>query len=327
MVDVTHKTCVHVDENGIQCKTIPNFNNEGSSNPLYCVLHKLEGMVDVKNKMCVHVDENGIQCKTTPNFNNKGSSKPLYCVLHKLEGMINIKDKKCIYTDQYGIQCTTRPNYNTDATKKALYCNLHKLNGMVNVIHKTCKSEWCFTQVTDKYDGHCMHCYMHLFPDKPVSRNYKTKERHVIEHVTAQFQYVTWIIDKPINGGCSKRRPDLMLDLGYQIVIIEIDENQHMDYDSSCENKRIMELSQDVGHQPMVFIRFNPDEYCDENGKTISSCWGQNTQGIYIVKKSKKPEWEMRLNALDEQIKYWLNPLHVTNKTIEIVQLFYSFIN
>ena len=67
--------------------------------------------------------------------------------------------------------------------------------------------------------------------------------------------------DKKIQDGCSTRRPDLFLDLGYQIIIIEIDENQHIDYDCSCENKRIMELSQDVGHRPIVFIRFNPDDY------------------------------------------------------------------
>ena len=48
------------------------------------------------------------------------------------------------------------------------------------------------------------------------------------------------------------RRPDLELDLLYQIVII--DENQHIDYDCSCENKLIMELSQDIAHRPIYSI-------------------------------------------------------------------------
>ena len=61
---------------------------------------------------------------------------------------------------------------------------------------------------------------------------------------------MNWISDKIING-CSKRRPDLVLDLLYQIVII--DENQHIDYDCSCENKRIMELSQDIAHRPIIY--------------------------------------------------------------------------
>lgn len=77
-------------------------------------------------------------------------------------------------------------------------------------------------------------------------------------------QIVEWnIVIKTINGACSKRRPDLFLDLGYQIIVTEIDEYQHLNtsYDSTCENKRIMEISQDVGHRSVVFIRFNPDEY------------------------------------------------------------------
>jgi len=121
----------------------------------------------------------------------------------------------------------------------------------------------------------------------------------------------------------SKRRPDLLLDLLYQIVIIEVDENQHIDYDCSCQNKRIMELSQDLGHRPIIFIRFNPDDY-KKDGKNISSCWGRYKNGITGVNKSKKSEWSQRLNVLENHINYWISPENITNKTIEIIQLFYD---
>ena len=195
---------------------------------------------------------------------------------------------------------------------------------MVDVKHDTCKSEWCSTIVLqEKYDGYCLFCYMNLFPDKPVSRNYKTKEYAVVEFVKTQFSDYNWITDKIISGGCSKRRPDLLLDLGYQLIIVEIDENQHIDYDCSCENKRIMQLSQDVGHRPIVFIRFNPDEYM-KNETTVTSCWGQNKKGICVLKPSKKHEWTQRLQELEEQIAYWTNSKNITNKTVEIIQLFYN---
>ena len=232
--------------------------------------------------------------------------------------MINVKTKPCLHEG-----CLKQPFYNKQGETIRLYCGEHKLEGMVDVKNKTCKSEWCSTFVTDKYDGYCLYCTMNLFPDKPVSRNYKTKEYDVVEFVKNTFTGYTWIADKIVNGGCSKRRPDLLLDLGYQIIIIEIDENQHTDYDCSCENKRIMELSQDVGHRPIVFIRFNPDEY-DENGKMITSCWGLDKKGICSIKKSKKQEWSERLNVLGEQIIYWVNPRNKTQKTIEIIQLFYD---
>ena len=84
-----------------------------------------------------------------------------------------------------------------------------------------------------------------------------------------------------------------------------------------------MELSQDLGHRPIVFIRFNPDDY-EKNGTNITSCWSQNGKGICIVKKSKKCEWIQRLKTLEEQINYWINPINMTNKTIETIQLFYD---
>ena len=297
------------------CKTRPNFNTEGETKALYCSAHRKDGMVDVKNKTCC---EEG--CKTIPNYNTEGETKALYCFAHKKEGMVDVKNKTCCEEG-----CKTRPIYNTEGETKALYCSAHKKEGMVDVKNKTCKSEWCSTFVKEKYDGYCLFCFMNLFPDKPVTRNYKTKEFAVVKYVKTHFPGVDWIADKSVNSGCSKKRPDLLLDLGYQILIIEVDENQHTGsgYECSCENKRIMELSQDVGHRPIVFIRFNPDKYV-KYGENVSSCWGINKNGICGVKESKKKEWSHRLSILEEQIEYWLNPLHTTNKIVETFQLFYD---
>jgi hypothetical protein len=232
--------------------------------------------------------------------------------------MVDVKSKTCLNEG-----CKTQPVFNVEGESKALYCSIHKKEGMVNVKSKTCLNEWCSTQVNEKYDGYCIRCYIYLFPDKPVSRNYKTKEYAVVEYIKNKFPNLNWIADKIVNGGCSKRRPDLLLDLFYQIVIIEVDENQHTDYDCSCQNKRIMELSQDLGHRPIIFIRFNPDDY-EKDGITITSCWGQDKKGLCIVKKSKKSEWTQRLNDLEQHINYWINPENTTNKTIETIQLFYD---
>ncbi len=188
-----------------------------------------------------------------------------------------------------------------------------------------CKSEWCETTGNVRYDGYCLHCFIHLFPDKPNVKNYKTKEKAVTDYVLEQFplEKYSWISDKRIQDGCSRKRPDLFIDLGYQIIIVEVDENQHESYDCSCENKRLMELSQDLNHRPIIFIRFNPDEYTD-NDKKVTSCWGINKLGVCAVKKTKIKEWESRLNALKNQIDYWCNIDNITDKTLEVVQLYYD---
>jgi len=186
-----------------------------------------------------------------------------------------------------------------------------------------CKSSWCETITTSKYEGYCLNCFIHLFPDKPNTRNYKTKEKTTVDYIIEKYPNFTWILDRQIQDGCSKKRPDLLLDLGYQVIIIEIDENQHESYDCSCENKRLMLLSQDVGHRPLVFIRFNPDEYNKKDGK-VTSCWSLNKKGICTVKKTKQKEWNERLESLNDQIEYWINPENKTDKTVEMVQLFYD---
>ncbi len=186
-----------------------------------------------------------------------------------------------------------------------------------------CKSPWCETSVSSKYEGYCTPCFVNNPENqyKPTMRNYKTKEKEVVTKITETFSNFTWVSDKRVLDGCSRRRPDLLLDMGSHIIIVEIDENKHTDYDCSCENKRLMELSQDLQHRPIVFIRFNPDNYVDETGNVIQSCWKLNKLGVMHIPENKKREWNERIDCLKEQIQYWIdNP---TEKTVEIVELFY----
>ena len=291
-------------------------------------------------------------CKKTANFNNEGQ-KPLYCGTHKLKGMININVySKCEHGRQKsrcrdcGGSSICEHGKVKDRCRDcggSAFCEHGKFKNKCRDCGGSgickhgkqkqkcyecggsalCKNDWCSTRANKKYDGYCMFCYINTFPDKPVTRNYKTKEAAVAEHIKTKYSQFEWITDKKVNDGCSRRRPDLLLDLGYQAIIIEIDENQHTDYDCTCENKRTMELSQDVGHRPIVFIRFNPDDYMDGD-KKVTSCWGLTKQGICTVKKTKKKEWEERLNSLSSQVDYWIDEKNKTDKTVEIVQMFYD---
>ena len=141
--------------------------------------------------------------------------------------------------------------------------------------------------------------------------------------VKKRFPNFTWFADKQVKDGCSSKRPGLLLDLGYQIVIVEVDENQHNKYDCSCENKRLMELSQDLGHRPIIFIRFNPDDYVNINNERVRSCWSI-TKKTGIVKIEYKKEWNNRLECLRDQINYWTQSENKTDKTLEVIQLFYN---
>jgi len=109
--------------------------------------------------------------------------------------------------------------------------------------------------------------------------------------------------------------------MGSHIIIIEVDENKHDDYDCSCENKRLMQLSQDVNHRPIIFIRFNPDAYMNQAGILVKSCWKLNKLGVMQINKQKEKEWKERINTLKTTIQYWID--NSTEKTVEIIELYY----
>jgi hypothetical protein len=81
------------------------------------------------------------------------------------------------------------------------------------------------------------------------------KEHYVRDALQAHFgEELTMICNKQVEGGCSKRRPDIFIDCGSHCLIIEVDEHRHVNY--SCEEKRMVELYEDIGFRKIVFIRF-----------------------------------------------------------------------
>lgn len=312
MDDVVNKKCEYKG-----CKRQPHFNIEGEKGRgRFCSTHKLDGMKDITKKHC---EKEGCQIK--PYYNVDGETTGRFCATHKLDGMEDITKKYC---EEEG--CKIKPCYNNEEEETGRFCVTHKLDGMINVVSPRCKTHLCYTQLhihSEKYEGYCLRCFIYTFPDKPVARNYKTKEYAVEEYIKQNFPDYTWIADRQIQDGCSKKKPDLLLDLGFQILNIETDENQHKGNSYSCENKRIMQLSQDVGHRPIIFIRFNPDGYT-KDGKKITSCWEYNKQGLCVLNKSKQKEWEQRLETLKNKIIYWSDESNITDKTIKTIHLFYD---
>jgi hypothetical protein len=287
------------------------FNLEGDP-PIVCGIHRTDSMMNVVAKRCIY---NG--CSKYASFNVISSKELLYCAEHKTDIMKNMRIKPCKSEN-----CMKVPKFNTIDKKVGLYCYDHRLENMIDVSHKRCNTYLCDTRVSNKqYEGYCLRCFVHTYPYKPVSRNYKTKERATVDTVLEKFPDISWVCDKTIEDGCSLKRPDIRGDMGSHVVIIEVDENHHSLYDCSCENKRIMQISQDVGHRHIVFIRFNPDDYTDINNNKITSCWGANKLGIMVVKPTKLKEWEDRIKSLHEQIQYWID--NVPEKMVETIQLFY----
>jgi hypothetical protein len=305
MIDVTNKKC---KEDNCNKQSIFNLPNEKIG--IYCNQHKKENMVNVVDKKCLEKDCE-ILC---PVFNLPNEKIGIYCNKHKKENMINLKSPRCQ-------DCNALAAYNLENIRPPIYCNEHKKDSMIDICHKRCLQEHCDIFVTNKYKQYCLRCFINLFPDEKISKNYKVKENHMTDFIKEHFKEEVIIFDKTV-GGCSKRRPDVYIDKFTHVIVIECDENQHTRKEyTNCENKRTMELFQDFGNRPIIFIRFNPDSYINKDGKKILSSF-KNHKTLFVPIIRKQEEWNNRLTLLKETILKCLTD--IPEKEVTYEHLFYD---
>ncbi len=285
------------------CNKRPTYGLEWGK-ATHCKKHASDDMMNVVSKRCLYDG-----CMKLPSYGLEWG-KATHCKEHTSEDMANVKHKRCLYDG-----CNKIPNFGL-IWGKATHCKEHASNDMMDVKNKRCEFPLCDTSANPKYSPYCARCYFYLNPNDPHIRNYKTKEHAFM--IPLSEQYPEMILDRVVQGGCSKRRPDGLLDCLTHSIIIEIDEGQHIGYDSLCNNRRNMELFTDLGNRPVIFIRLNPDSY-KINGKRI--------KGVFILSKSgelkiDKKEFEKRKAALFNTVEQYLT--QCPDKAVSMIELFYS---
>ncbi len=118
---------------------------------------------------------------------------------------------------------------------------------------------------------------------------------------------------------CVDHIQDGLIDCLTHSVIIEIDEEQHAGYETLCDNRRTMELFEDLGSRPIIFVRLNPDKY-SHNSKTTKGCFMTTKQGELKVVKT---EFSRRFNLLQEVVETAMTD-GAPARELSYVKLFYS---
>lgn len=176
-----------------------------------------------------------------------------------------------------------------------------------------CKS--VYVNSNYRFKPNCFRCHCKLFPDDDIPKKYKFKEHHFRDFLKQRYKDVKMMFDNVI--GPSMRRPDVLIKFSEYNVVCELDEYQHKDY--SCEEKRMMQIFEDLGNKPLVMIRFNPDSYTNRKEEKINGCFTHNTKLGFIINTH---QWVSRLylikKCLDHYIKY------PPKKDFKLIQLFYD---
>ncbi len=276
MVDVISPTCENCDKR-------PSFNTRGSLKGRFCSEHKEEGMVNVKDLVCE-------KCDKYPIFNKRGLTRGRFCNDHKEPDMVDVKNPTCE-------QCNKRPVYGF-AGKKPTFCYLHRQLNTIKQPTKRCLEAKCTEFAIYGTQTH-EHCEQHKLPNETnlVERQCKScgllgfldknehcetcdpkafrrirlaKQTAVVDYLIANGIPITLdMVDKTVdNGSCGLERPDIRIDCGSHILIIEVDEHQHSGRPCECEQTRMVNISQSNG-MPTVFVRYNPDKYKVPKGRSM----------------------------------------------------------
>ena len=170
--------------------------------------------------------------------------------------------------------------------------------------------------IGSQWKPYCFRCYCVLHPDAIIPRKYKLKEHHVVDYLKKHFQDTfTMRFDKIVEGGCSRCRPDVFIDFGSHCLVIEIDENRHVNY--TCEERRMIELYEDIGFRKIVFLRMNPDQYKEGNRKHPSP-FRYTRAGILHLEET---EFDRRMQHVVERTHVYQ---HEPSEPITIEYLFYG---
>ena len=276
MVNVRERRCEHDD-----CIKKPFYNLSSETKGRFCKEHKEDGMIDVLSESCQYEE-----CNKRSTFNHTGQ-KAKFCSTHKEDGMIDVRTPRCEHTE-----CMTVPVFNISGMKRGRFCFEHREPGMEDVKNPRCRTPMCDVILSHGKD-YCARCFAYMFPGEKKGY-FKTREMKLKEYLESQYMDKTITHDKRVE--CHLYRPDFVFDMGSHTIVIEIDENQHRSYDTSCDNKRLMSIFEGLGSRPMVMVRFNPDRYDSTPG-----CFKKDGQ-----LSGNGKEWKLRTGKIKERIDHWV---------------------
>jgi hypothetical protein len=123
---------------------------------------------------------------------------------------------------------------------------------------------------------------------------------------TADYDFTDRIFGVTETDTCDRTRPDFLWDVGTHVVILEVDEDQHMGRQEFCECIRMINIAESL-MRPTVFIRYNPDGFKQ----------GDITMQVGHHKRMEKlTKWIQQLKNLSEE--------QLITSKISVVHLFFS---
>lgn len=278
----------------IKClQTMACYNNEMETDPKYCNSCKEPDMINVISRKCI---EN--KCRKNAYYAQPGVL-PQYCFLHKKEKMMKLPRRLCIFSN-----CKDIATYGLTEPQ---HCEVHASENEYSLTESTCIK--CGKIDILNKSGLCINICDMIDRDNKIKKRIKKHEEFIKTLLQAEIDIKEDVIqiweDKIIDSTCTLKRPDFAYHCGKHVIIIEVDEDQHLSY-NNCgytkdekikgENRRMYEIGNIFQGIPIIFIRYNPDNFKDNtNKKVIISNIKRHDILIRWVKKCIRQQWDKGL--------------------------------
>ncbi len=319
----------------------PNFGPPGTKGAIRCGDCKVEGDVDLNNDKCIECAKHQVSA-IIKGREDEGMIYCLTCASKLGFEYSNGRVPHCITCKTAVARFGTVGGRPRDAK----YCGQCRDPSIhFDLVHDMCEECGVTRPLLRNERWLCLRCCINIYPEYSVSRNYKTKQTAVEQFLAERFSSrLTMIFDRRVArimpeasasagaGGTmveevpcksSGSKPDVLIDMGEWVVVVEVDENQHKQdsYEASCENKRVMQIFDDAGRRPIVFVRFNPDQYIDAFGNKVRSPWTDDRRiksgGVPHVSAKNQAHWIARLEALASRIEHAVSVRPIKEVTFE----------
>ena len=255
--------------------------------PTHCGKHKLPGMMSGR----VRCSAEG--CQKHPSWGFDALER---CAEHKMKGMRTFRGQRCKAAD-----CQRIANFGLQH-RKPVSCLEHKTDAMTDVVTpmKPCCSCGLQTRTAYLRKGLCYYC-------RPATIQAHSKELAIKALLEAQVGHINFVHDRVaqaiLDCACRKYRPDFWAQLPSLVLVVEVDERQHENYEPSCELRRLVELLAACMGKPLVVIRYNPD-------------------GYKILGETQRTSTEKRQTTLVDTIRKYEN--RIIDKILTVEYLYYS---
>lgn len=294
-----HAPDTYVDPDSRQCEVSgcivrPSYGPNGCQQATRCAKHKLDGMEELHHKTC---EAEG--CDRRPSY-GKTRGHPTHCAKHGKDfDLENVVTRTCSVEG-----CNTVPIYGPEGTNRGIMCKEHgePLN-YIDVRNRKCAHEQDGVRCATQVGGEFKYCAIHDIETERRKRPHELKLADWLRD-NLDIPWTSWNKTATASGCGGRYRPDFAWQTQTHVVILECDEDQHKAISYSCDSKRMVDLVNGYGGQPVIFVRYNPDAF-------------------KIGKKHRNPVFEDRMDILKEVLDTTIR--NVPTDLLTIHRLFYDY--